>query len=72
MTMISTSNYMARKFGVRSAMPGFVAMKLCPQLILVPHHFDRYREAAGKCRDIFAKFDPNFTTGSLDEVGSSF
>lgn len=31
----------ARKFGVRSAMPGFIAKKLCPQLIFVPPHFDR-------------------------------
>lgn len=31
--MISTANYVARKFGVRSAMPGFIARKLCPQLI---------------------------------------
>lgn len=31
--MISTANYVARKFGVRSAMPGFIARKLCPQLV---------------------------------------
>ena len=30
MGMISTSNYEARKFGVRSAMPGFIGKKLCP------------------------------------------
>ena len=29
-SMISTANYVARKFGVRSAMPGFIALKLCP------------------------------------------
>lgn len=28
--MISTANYEARKYGVRSAMPGFIAKKLCP------------------------------------------
>ena len=39
MQMISTSNYMARKFGVRSAMPGFIGVKLCPQLVLVPPNF---------------------------------
>jgi hypothetical protein len=37
MSMISTSNYVARKFGVRSAMPGFIAVKLCPQLIFLEH-----------------------------------
>lgn len=29
-SMISTANYVARKFGVRSAMPGFIGLKLCP------------------------------------------
>ena len=29
-SMISTANYIARTFGVRSAMPGFIAKKLCP------------------------------------------
>lgn len=29
-SMISTANYVARKFGVRSAMPGFIGKKLCP------------------------------------------
>jgi DNA polymerase kappa len=36
MSMISTANYEARAFGVRSAMPGFIAKKLCPELIFVP------------------------------------
>jgi DNA polymerase kappa len=38
MSMISTANYVARKFGVRSAMPGFVAKELCPELIFLPHN----------------------------------
>ena len=41
--MVSTSNYIARKFGVRSAMPGFSAKKLCPQLIFVPCSFHKYK-----------------------------
>jgi DNA polymerase kappa len=39
----STSNYHARRFGVRAAMPGFIAKRLCPQLIIVPPNFDKYR-----------------------------
>ena len=42
MSMISTANYVARKFGVRSAMPGFVAKKLCPELIFIDHNFKKY------------------------------
>jgi nucleotidyltransferase/DNA polymerase involved in DNA repair len=41
--MISTASYEARKFGVRSAMPGFIAQRLCPQIIFVKHRFDVYR-----------------------------
>lgn len=37
--MLSTSNYVARKFGVRAAQPGFLAKKLCPNLIIVPVTF---------------------------------
>ncbi|KAK7933560.1 hypothetical protein WMY93_004456 [Mugilogobius chulae] len=43
MSMLSTSNYHARKYGVRAAMPGFIAKKLCPTLVIVPTNFDKYR-----------------------------
>lgn len=33
LSMISTANYIARNYGVRSAMPGFIAKKLCPDLV---------------------------------------
>jgi len=46
----STSNYHARKFGVRAAMPGFIAKKLCPALVIVPTNFDRYRAASKEVR----------------------
>ncbi|XP_062089394.1 DNA polymerase kappa isoform X2 [Humulus lupulus] len=42
MSMISTANYEARKFGVRAAMPGFIARKLCPELIFAPTDFKKY------------------------------
>jgi DNA polymerase kappa len=40
--VLTTSNYEARKYGVRSAMPSYIAKKLCPQLILLPLNFDKY------------------------------
>jgi DNA polymerase kappa len=66
--MISTANYVARRYGVRSAMPGFIGRKLCPQLIFVPCSFDKYTAAAEETRAIFARFDPQFMSGSLDEA----
>ena len=40
--IVTTSNYIARKFGIRSAMPTFVARKLCPDLTVIRPHFGKY------------------------------
>ncbi|KAK7308114.1 hypothetical protein VNO77_41710 [Canavalia gladiata] len=68
MSMISTANYEARKFGVRSAMPGFIARKLCPELIFVPTNFKKYTYYSDLTRKVFQRYDPNFIAGSLDEA----
>lgn len=49
-TSQSTSNYHARKYGVRAAMPGFIAKKLCPNLVIVPTNFDKYRAVSHEVR----------------------
>ena len=66
--MLSTANYEARKYGVRSAMPGFIARKLCPSLLIVPTRFEAYREASDKARAIFERFSPSVSMLSLDEA----
>lgn len=48
--MQSTSNYHARKYGVRAAMPGFIAKKLCPNLVIVPTNFTKYRAVSDEVR----------------------
>ncbi|KAF6167068.1 hypothetical protein GIB67_041323 [Kingdonia uniflora] len=68
MSMICTANYEARKFGVRAAMPGFIARKLCPELIFVPTDFKRYTRYSELTRKVFRKYDPNFIASSLDEA----
>lgn len=68
MSMISTANYEARKFGVRAAMPGFIACKLCPELIFVPTDFKKYTYYSDLTRKVFHEYDPNFTAASLDEA----
>ncbi|XP_015258922.1 PREDICTED: DNA polymerase kappa isoform X1 [Cyprinodon variegatus] len=72
MSMLSTSNYHARKYGVRAAMPGFIAKKLCPSLVIVPLNFDKYRAVSEEIREIFAEYDPNFQPMSLDEAYLDF
>ena len=66
--MLSTSNYIARRFGVRAAMPGFIAKKLCPGLIIVPCNFDKYREVSKEVQSILKEYDPDFSCVSLDEA----
>jgi len=57
----------ARKFGIRSAMPGFIGRRLCPQLVFVKPDFSKYVRVAAQTRAIFVDYDPDFEAGSLDE-----
>jgi len=66
--VISTANYPARKFGVRSAMPTAMALKLCPHLTLLPGRFDAYKEASAHIREIFARYTSHVEPLSLDEA----
>ena len=59
---------MARKYGVRSAMPGFIGRRLCPQLVFVKPSFSKYVKVAAATRAILADYDPEFEAGSLDEA----
>ncbi|XP_007486611.2 DNA polymerase kappa [Monodelphis domestica] len=68
MRMLATSNYHARRFGVRAAMPGFIAKRLCPQLTIVAPNFDKYKKISKEVREILADYDPNFMAMSLDEA----
>ena len=54
MSMLSTANYEARKYGVRSAMPGYIAKKLCPELIILSSSFDKYNKACEQIRNVFS------------------
>ncbi|KFZ64419.1 DNA polymerase kappa, partial [Podiceps cristatus] len=68
MSMLSTSNYHARRFGVRAAMPGFIAKKLCPRLTIVPLNFEKYGKVSKEVREILTEYDPNFMPMGLDEA----
>ena len=66
--VLTTCNYHARKFGCRSGMAGFVAMKLCPQLICLPLNFEKYTAKAQEVREILSEYDPRFESASIDEA----
>jgi DNA polymerase IV len=66
--VVTSASYEARKFGVRSAMPGAQARKLCPDGIFVPGRMRRYVEISREIRRIFESFSPVVEPLSLDEA----
>jgi len=66
--VLSTCNYIAREFGIRSAMPTSVAMKKCPNLVLVPSRMDAYKEVSIHIREIFERYTSVIEPLSLDEA----
>ncbi|KLU88671.1 DNA polymerase kappa [Magnaporthiopsis poae ATCC 64411] len=66
--VLTTCNYVARKFGIRSGMAGFVAKKLCPELVLLKLNFDKYNAKAAEVREVLAEYDARFESASIDEA----
>lgn len=66
--VLSTCNYEARKFGVRSAMPTGKALQLCPNLLVVPGRMSVYVEISKKIREIFSRYTSMIEPLSLDEA----
>jgi len=66
--VVAAASYEARAFGVRSAMPGARARRLCPDLIFAPPRFDVYRAVSRHVREIFERFTDIIQPLSLDEA----
>lgn len=66
--VISTCNYEARSYGVRSAMATAYAKKLCPDLVVIPPNMGKYKEASEKLHKIFQRYSENIEPLSLDEA----
>jgi len=66
--VVMAASYEARAFGVRSAMPGFQARRLCPELVFVPTRFDAYKAASRQIRAIFESYTDLVEPLSLDEA----
>jgi len=66
--VVTTCNYEARKFGIRSAMPGFMGRERCPQLVFLPLRFELFRAASQQIRKIFRDYTPLVEPLSLDEA----
>ncbi len=66
--VIATCNYIARQFGVRSAMATAHALKLCPNLVLAPGRMELYSEISKQIRQIYTRYTDKIEPLSLDEV----
>jgi len=66
--VVSTACYIARIKGVRSAMPMFKALKLCPEAVVVAPRMDAYAKASKEIHDLMNNLSPSIEPLSLDEA----
>ena len=66
--VVATCNYRARAFGVRSAMPGSEARRLCPGLVTVPPDMGKYRAVSRQVMNILRELTDLVEPLSLDEA----
>ena len=66
--VVSSASYEARRFGVHSAQSIQLAKRLCPQLIIVEPHFQKYKEVSAQLHEIFHDYTDLIEPISLDEA----
>ncbi|MGH2690715.1 MAG: DNA polymerase IV, partial [Actinomycetota bacterium] len=65
--VVMSASYEARRSGVRSAMPGSRARRLCPDGVFVPPDFPAYLEYSRRVREVFDSYSPVVEPLALDE-----
>ncbi|MEM9840020.1 MAG: DNA polymerase IV [Pseudomonadota bacterium] len=66
--VVAAACYIARSYGIRSAMPSFQARKLCPDAVFVKPRFEAYRDASKKVRAAMDELTPLVQQVSIDEA----
>jgi len=67
-SVVSAASYEARKYGVRSAMPIFMAKLKCPEGVFVPPRIERYKEVSKEIMKLLCDFSPLVEPVSIDEA----
>ncbi|MCK5387939.1 MAG: DNA polymerase IV [Candidatus Izimaplasma sp.] len=65
--VLTTANYVARKFGVKSGMNSIEAKRLCPKLLILPVNFDLYHKYSKIFFDLLSEYSDSIEKGSIDE-----
>ena len=66
--VIATCNYIARMHGIHSAMASSQAVRLCPDLVIVPPNFKLYKQVSENIREIMLRYTDTIEPLSLDEA----
>lgn len=66
--VLTTANYVARKYGLHSAMPVFIARKLCPQVVIIEPRMELYRKTSREIFELLKKYSSRIEKISIDEA----
>jgi DNA polymerase IV len=66
--VVMSASYEARRFGIRNAMPGVRARRLCPDAVFLPPDFEAYRTHSNRFREILLSVTPLVEPIALDEA----
>lgn len=65
--IVLAKNYEAKAFGIKTGNPLWMAKRLCPDIVFVPPHFDRYMRFSGIAREIYGEYTDQVESFGLDE-----
>ena len=66
--VVAAANYIARRYGVHSAMPTSAALRLCPELVILPPRHSFYADVSQQLHAIFQRYTPQIEPLALDEA----
>lgn len=65
--VVAAASYQARRFGIHSAMPMKTALRICPQLVILPQRMEVYRNLSAQIHKIFLQYTHLVEPVALDE-----